>query len=395
MSEIKKLIERLCPDGVEWKKLGELGGFYGGLTGKSKKDFGEGNAKFITYMNVFSNPALDLSVTETVKIAEGEKQNRVQYGDILFTGSSETPEESGMSSVVTKEVDEDYYLNSFCFGFRLDNPSIFNPDFLKHFFRSHYARKAIAKTASGVTRFNISKAKLINFEIPVPPMEVQRKIVEILDNFTELEAELEARRKQYEYYRNQLLTFDKVGARFDVKWMKLGEVAEIGTGSSNTNEELEEGKYPFFVRSQVVRYKNEYEYDETAIITSGDGVGVGKVFHYVEGKYALHQRAYRIKIISNNINSKFFYYYMRTTFYDYIMKNAYSSSVTSVRRPMLIKYPVPIPPLSEQHRIVSILDRFEALTTDLQSGLPAEIEARRKQYEYYREKLLTFKRKAS
>ena len=395
MSEIKQLIERLCPDGVEYKKISELGTFYGGLTGKSKKDFGNGNAKFITYMNVYSNPALDLSVTDTVQIAEGEKQNKIQYADILFTGSSETPEESGMTSVVTQEVREDYYLNSFCFGLRLDNPEIFNADFLKHYFRSHEARKAIIRTASGVTRFNVSKAKLANIEIPVPPIEVQSKIVEILDNFTELEAELEARRKQYEYYRNQLLTFDKVGARFDVKWMKLGEVAEIGTGSSNTNEELEEGKYPFFVRSQVVRYKNEYEYDETAIITSGDGVGVGKVFHYVEGKYALHQRAYRIKIISNNINSKFFYYYMRTTFYDYIMKNAYSSSVTSVRRPMLIKYPVPIPPLSEQHRIVSILDRFEALTTDLQSGLPAEIEARRKQYEYYREKLLTFKRKAS
>ena len=177
--------------------------------------------------------------------------------------------------------------------------------------------------------------------------------------------------------------------------MKLGEIGEIGTGSSNTNEELEEGKYPFFVRSQIVRYKNDYEFDETAIITSGDGVGVGKVFHFVEGKYALHQRAYRIRINNKDVYPKFFFYYMRTNFYNYIMKNAYSSSVTSVRRPMLIKFPVPIPPLSEQERIVSILDRFEALTTDLQSGLPAEIEARRKQYEYYREQLLTFKRKTA
>ena len=226
MSEIKKLIERLCPDGVEYKKLGELGTFYGGLTGKSKKDFGNGNAKFITYMNVYSNPALDLSVTDTVQIAEGEKQNKVQYKDILFTGSSETPEESGMTSVITKEIQEDFYLNSFCFGLRLFNSELFNADFLKHYFRSHEARKAIARTASGVTRFNVSKAKLANFEIPVPPIEVQSKIVEYLDNFTELEAELkaqleaelEARKKQYEYYRNQLLTFDKVGgARFDVK----------------------------------------------------------------------------------------------------------------------------------------------------------------------------------
>ena len=110
-------------------------------------------------MNVYSNPALDLSVTDTVQIAEGEKQNKVQYKDILFTGSSETPEESGMTSVVTQEVQEDYYLNSFCFGLRLYNPELFNADFLKHYFRSHEARKAIARTASGVTRFNVSKAK--------------------------------------------------------------------------------------------------------------------------------------------------------------------------------------------------------------------------------------------
>jgi type I restriction enzyme S subunit len=177
--------------------------------------------------------------------------------------------------------------------------------------------------------------------------------------------------------------------------LTFGEIANIGTGSSNTNEELEEGKYPFFVRSQNVRYKNEYEYDETAIITSGDGVGVGKIFHYIKGKYALHQRAYRINIIDNRITPKYFFHYMRTNFYNYIMKNAYSSSVTSIRRPMLLHFPVPVLPLKEQQRIVSMLDRFEALTTDLQGGLPAEIAARRQQYEYYREKLLTFKRKAA
>ena len=211
MSRLSKLIEELCPTGVEYKKLGDIGSFYGGLTGKSKKDFGNGNAKFITYMNVYSNPALNPETTDTVQISEGEKQNKVQYGDILFTGSSETPDECGMSSVVTIELNEDYYLNSFCFGYRLHKQDEFLPDYLKHYFRSQEVRREIARTASGVTRYNVSKAKFAKIEIPVPPLPVQEEIVRILDKFTtleaELEAELEARKSQYEYYRNKLFAF--------------------------------------------------------------------------------------------------------------------------------------------------------------------------------------------
>ena len=170
----------------------------------------------------------------------------------------------------------------------------------------------------------------------------------------------------------------------------MGQIAEIGTGSRNTVDGLSEGLYPFFVRSQEVRYMNSYEYDETAIITSGDGVGVGKIFHFTQGKYALHQRAYRIKILDERVKPKYLYYYMQNNFYGYISMTAVHASVTSIRKPMLEKYPIPIPPLEEQERIVNILDRFDALTTDISSGLPAEIAARKKQYEYYRDKLLTF-----
>ena len=99
MSRLQELINELCPNGVEYTELGELGFFYGGLTGKSKDDFNNGNAKFITYMNVFNNPALNLEISEKVKIRDGEKQNTIEYGDVLFTGSSETPDECGMSSV--------------------------------------------------------------------------------------------------------------------------------------------------------------------------------------------------------------------------------------------------------------------------------------------------------
>ena len=212
---LETLIQELCPDGVEFVKLGEVGIFYGGLSGKSKADFTDGNAKFITYMNVYSNPSLDINIEDKVQIKEGEKQNTVEYGDILFTGSSETPDECGMTSVLTEQTDEKLYLNSFCFGYRFNDVDSITPGYMKHLFRSHSLRKALAKTASGVTRFNVSKKKVAKIEIPLPPLEVQTEIVRILDKFTELEAELEAeldcRKRQYEYYRDKLLSFDNVG----------------------------------------------------------------------------------------------------------------------------------------------------------------------------------------
>lgn len=214
------LIKDLCPNGVGYKTLGELGEFYGGLTGKTKEDFKNGNAYFVTYKNIYSNPALSIDIEDKVKINANEKQNTVQYGDVLFTGSSETPEECGMSSVLTARTDKKLYLNSFCFGFRFKQLNLFNPDFCKHLFRSYSLRQQLQKTADGVTRFNVSKKKMAKVTIPVPPLAVQNEIVRLLDRFEALcndisvglPAEIKARQQQYEYYRNKLLTFEEVKA---------------------------------------------------------------------------------------------------------------------------------------------------------------------------------------
>ena len=203
--------------GVEYKPLCELGDFYSGLTGKTKEDFRDGNAKFITYVNIFNNPSLKTDVEEKVKIAPGEKQNTIQYGDILFTGSSETPDECGMCSVLTRHTEEKLYLNSFCFGFRFNDLTDKCPDFMKHLFRSTDIRKKICKTANGVTRFNVSKKEFAKIEIPILPLDEQMKLASILDRFFTLTtdltlglpAEIEKRRQQYEYYRDKLLTFKR------------------------------------------------------------------------------------------------------------------------------------------------------------------------------------------
>lgn len=198
--------------GVEYKKLGELGTFYGGITGKSKVDFENGNAKFISYKNVYSNFVVDQSTFDRVMIKENENQRSLQYGDICFTGSSETPDECGFSSVVTSVPSEPLYLNSFSFFFRFHDLSGINPEYMKYLFRSSDLRYQIGKTANGVTRFNVSKELMKSVIIPIPSLTEQERIVKILDKFdilttsltSGIPAEIKLRKQQYEYYRDYL-----------------------------------------------------------------------------------------------------------------------------------------------------------------------------------------------
>ncbi|HFH4161084.1 TPA: restriction endonuclease subunit S, partial [Pseudomonas aeruginosa] len=192
MSRIDALIAELCPEGLEFKALEELGVTYGGLTGKTKADFSDGNARFVSYKNIFNNLAVNLDPDDFVKVGPDESQNSLEIGDVLFTGSSETPGDVGMSAVVLERPSEAIFLNSFCFGYRFNDDALLLPGFSKYIFRSDVVRQQIVMSASGVTRFNISKKRFLKVRIPIPPKEIQREIVKILDAFTELEAELEA-----------------------------------------------------------------------------------------------------------------------------------------------------------------------------------------------------------
>ena len=165
-----------------------------------------------------------------------------------------------------------------------------------------------------------------------------------------------------------------------VEYKSIREIAEVGTGNSNGNESVDNGLFPFFVRSQTIKSKDDYEYDEEAIIIPGEG-GIGEIFHYINGKYALHQRVYRIHFIVEDVNTKFAYYYMQAYFKPFILKKAVSATVTSIRKPMIEDFPLPVPPLPVQREIVRILDNFTELT--------AELTARKQQYAYYRDKLLS------
>ena len=413
MSKLDDLIKEKCPNEVKVYTLGELGTFYGGLTGKSKNDFVDGNAKFITYKNVYSNPALCLDVEDKVKIADGEKQRTLEYGDIIFTGSSETPDECGFSSVVTTKTNEKLYLNSFCFFFRLNNPGILLPDFAKHLFRSDNLRYQIGKTASGVTRFNVSKERMKSVKIPVPPLEIQNEIVQILDNFAELTAELTAelsnRKKQYEYYRDLLLNFDEneQRERERVEWFTLADVCmKISSGGTpnRSRSDYYGGSIPWG-RTQEVDFCN-IEDVEMSITDEGlknssakwipENCVIVAMYGATAGKSAINkipvttnQACCNLQVNEEIAMYKYVYYWVCREYEN--LKALGQGSQNNINAGVIKSYKIPIPSLEHQKYIVDMLDRFNVLTNDISEGLPAEIEAREKQYAYYRDKLLSFK----
>ena len=378
---------------VVWKPLGEIASMYGGLTGKNKTDFEEGNASYITYKNIFDNIEVDFDKLEKVKISPSEKQNKVRYGDILFTGSSETAEDAGMSSAITTTIEEDIYLNSFSFGVRFNEDVELIPEFSKYLFRSHFMRAAISKTASGVTRFNISKERLKKLPIPLPPLSVQQEIVRILDKFTQLEAELEAeldcRKRQYEYYRNKLLSYEGN----EVEWKTLGEVASLKRGRVISKEYLYEnlGEYPVYSsqtvnNGEIGRIKT-FDFEQEAITWTTDGANAGTVF-FREGCFSITNVCGLITIKNiQNLNYKYLYYWLSLEAKKHVYSGMGNPKLMSNQ---MEKIQIPLPPLEEQQRIATILDKFDTLVNSISEGLPKEIALRRKQYEYYREKLLSF-----
>ena len=215
----------------EQRKLGDMGSTFTGLTGKTKEDFGHGDAQFITYMNVFSNPVANLEMTEAVEI--DAKQNRVKKGDVFFTTSSETPEEVGMSCVMPENKDN-IYLNSFCFGYRPTEK--FDLDYLAYVLRADSFRKEMTFLAQGISRYNISKNKVMEVSIPFPNLEEQTMVgryFSTLDNLITLHQRKCEQTKNLKKYMLQKM-FPQNGAKvpeirfngFTHDWeqRKLGDV---------------------------------------------------------------------------------------------------------------------------------------------------------------------------
>jgi type I restriction enzyme S subunit len=224
---------------------------------------------------------------------------------------------------------------------------------------THLIKDKAEKIASGSTFTEISGKMLGNLGFMFPNSDEQEKIGMLfysIDNLITL----------HQHKGNVMdLDFRKVKNNYNITWeqRKVKEICSISTGKSNTQDKIDDGKYPFYVRSDIVEHSNRYLYDEEAVLTVGDGVGTGKVFHYVKGRYDLHQRVYRCFDFSKNVSAKYFYYYFSKNFYDRVMSMTAKTSVDSVRYEMIADMDFISPRIEEQNKIVNVLSNLDNLIT--------------------------------
>ena len=415
MSRLDELIREYCPDGVEYKTLGEIGYSFFRGSGIKRDELTESGTPCVRYGEIYTTYGIYfdkcVSYTDESKISSPKY---MEYGDILFAITGESVDDIAKSTA--------YIGNDRCLvgGDIVVMKHNQNPKYISYALSTLDAQKqkSLGKVKSKVVHSNVPSIQQI--KIPLPPIEVQREIVKILDNFTlltaELTAELTARRKQYEYYRDKLLSFDVHGGETgEVEWRTLGEVftvsdyvangsfADIRNNVTYLNEPdfavlIRTADYSCDFQEDKFVYINEHAYNFLKksqlfggeIIINNIGAGVGTTFKcpVLSKKMSLAPNA--VMVITPN--NDFYYHWFKSKHGQSAIKKITScSSMPKFNKTGLRSIQVPVPTLEVQTKIVNVLDNFEKICSDLSIGLPAEIEARQKQYEYYRDKLLSFK----
>ena len=412
LNKINKLIANLCPEGVEYFRLSEISSLYAGFSAAKGKWTENGNCQFIDYLNVFKNISVNVKDLKNATIDNFNKTT-VKRGDVLFTAASETPNECAISSEIEDHISDGIFIDDHLFAIR------FNQDFrdrlkigyAKYVFRTEHFRAEVSKVVRGVTRFYVSKKDFMASTIPVPPLEIQDEIVRILDNFTELESELESelefRNQQYEYYRNKLFDFSTKSNK--VPYLSIGSFSKCFTGATpktDVSEYWENGTIPWMSSGEVndgeiFGTKNKitqlgYDNSSTKIVPhssvllalAGQGKTRGKV---AISRIPLCTNQSLCSIITNKtVNPDYLYFFLQTQYFRLREISSGDGSRGGLNLKMIKDFLVPVPDIKTQENIVNKLRYFSKLNTSLSEGLPAEIKARKQQYEYYRNKLLTF-----
>lgn len=393
MSKIDELIKEKCPNGVEFKQLGDVCKFVRGK-GMSKSDKNDGDTNIILYGELYTT--YGNYITDIVSHADFDKAKNstlLQKNDIVIPISSTTKEaQIGKASAIC--VDEPVYLGGDALCLRHEQV----PGFLVHLLNSAWFEQRKMKYVRGTTIMHLSPDGIKKIKIPVPPIEVQREIVSMLNSFTELEAELEteleARKRQYEYYRDYLLSFENIASEGgQVEWLALDKLCSISAGGDVPKDALSDvktNKYPIPIISNGIGNNAVYGYTTNAkIIKPAVTISARGTIGYAEYRdYPYYPIVRLLSVIPNDseeLNTKYLYYCLQCKKY-----KLPTSGIPQLTAPDLKKQKVPVPPKKIQERIVYALDNFDAVCNDLNIGLPAEIEARQKQYEYYRDRLLSF-----
>ncbi|WP_304313333.1 restriction endonuclease subunit S [Phocaeicola plebeius] len=374
MNKIEQMLQALCPNGVRYLSLGECIEIYTGIQ-FNKRDMSE----------VGTYPVLNGGINPS---GFSEKYNEEKDTITISQG--------GASAGYVNWMDCKFWAGAHCFVVKPDN-DILNNRYLYFLLKNSEQVLMQAKHGAGIPGLNRDKVK--NLIMPIPPLPIQEEIVRILDHFTELtaslQAELQARQEQYEYYRNKLLTFTKIGGGTQsVTWMKMSEICNLQRGKVYSKEYLRDnqGIYPVYSSQTINNGElgriSTYDFDGTYLTWTTDGAYAGTIFKR-KGKFSITNVCGIISMKSDLVTMDFLYYWLSLKAKEYVYSGMGNPKLMSNQVEKIL---VPIPVLSEQQRIVGILDKFETLVNDLSQGLPAEIAAVQEQYEYYRNKLLTFNR---
>ncbi|MBS7048137.1 MAG: restriction endonuclease subunit S [Bifidobacterium adolescentis] len=361
MSRIEDLIAEYCPDGVEYKRLGDV------CKIKNGKDYKHLSAGDIPVYG--SGGVMDVRVDTSV-------YNRPT---VLL------PRKGSIANVFY--VDGPFWNVDTIFYTVIDEEQVI-PRYLYHVMMNAHIENYSTGSAA---RPSLTQSALNKIEIPVPPLPVQEEIVRILDSFSsleaELEAELEARRKQYAYYRDQLIRDCP-----SIRWIPLSEISENCDKSRKPikKEKRIAGKTPYYGASGVVDYVDGFTHEGDYLLLSEDGANLlarsMPIAYQISGRNWINNHAHVLRIENANLRQLVEMYLNSISLEPYITKGA-QPKLTKQRMETIV---VPVPSEDDLSRIVEMLTKFYVLTTSLTNGLPAEIEARRKQYEYYRDRLLSF-----
>ena len=421
---MSKIDELLKDEKVEWKKLGEIAEITGAGVDK-KKVLGELPIKLLNYMDVYKNQYINSNIpTMNVTAPENKIQNcNIEFGDIFVTPSSETTDDIFRSGVATEDIFNTVY-SYHIMRVRLKNKSFITSCYLNYLFQSENFREKLYKRVFGNTRKTIAKSEIEQLQIPIPSIETQEKIVKTLDKFTnyvtELQSELQSRTKQYEYYRDMLLSeeyLNKISKKIDslenkgyqVRFTTLGEIGLFTRGNGLQKKDfIEKGKpvihygqiytqYGFetdrinsFVSDDIFSKLKKAKFKDILIATTSENIeDVGKSVVWLGSEeIGFSGDMYSYRTVEN---SKYIAYYFQTAeFQKQKEKKVTGTKLIRIHGDDMEKFLISIPPIEIQNKVVEILDKFQSLLADTKGLLPQEIEQRQKQYEYYREKLLTF-----